>query len=104
MAFILNTSRPIQFVDRNQYLSDLVNLGLPFVVLDIYARVSWPGCFEHRMARPVLSRFAEVFHAEPEQVGKSHVVGCAPHRFENLLRSRHPKYGTTIGTTLKSHF
>jgi hypothetical protein len=37
--------------------------------------------------------------AQLQHVGESHILRRAPHCFEALLRSRHLKYGTTIGTT-----
>ena len=89
-----------QFVDGQEYLADLVGFALPFAVLNIDAGIAGPGGLEDGVARASLPGLAKVLDAHLEQVSEAHVSRCAPHGFENLLRSRHLDYGTTIGTMI----
>jgi hypothetical protein len=66
--------------------------------LNVDAWIANPGSLENGMTCSALTRCTEEFFAQFEQVGETNIPRSSPHRFENLLRSRHPTYGTTIGT------
>jgi hypothetical protein len=72
--------------------------------LNIDAWIARPGSFEYGMNRSALAWRAEEFFAQFEQVSETNISGSSPHRFENLLRSRHTQYGATIGTTTLPDF
>jgi hypothetical protein len=80
---------PVSLSIARRNLPYLIRLGLPFVVLNIYARVARPWSLEYRVTRTSLTSFTEVFDADLEQVGVPHVARFSTHGIKNFLRHAH---------------
>ena len=75
--------------DSSEYLSHLVCLGHPFVILDIYTRIALPGHTVDAVAGALLPCRPEVAIALPAQVRKPYSPRVGSHLPQNVIDAGH---------------
>jgi hypothetical protein len=73
----------LQFIDSQQHLLHLINLGHAFGLLNIDPRISRPGCLIYPVAAATLSGRAKIMITDSEQVAESYILRVAPYSFKD---------------------
>ena len=94
----------LQFLDRFDYLTDLITFSLPFGTLDIHSWVARPGCSVNAVAGSLLAWLPEVCIAQPGEIGEPDVIGILAKCLENYRDVRHIIYSINNDTINKRYF
>jgi len=67
-----------QLVNGLQHLPDLVGFGFALIILQIHARIAWPGSAVHTVTRASLAWFTKIRITNSAQVGEPDPLRALP--------------------------
>ena len=75
----------LQFIDGQQHLLHLINLGHAFGLLNVDPWIARPGCLIYPVAAAALSGETKIMITDSEQVAESYILRVAPYSFKDSI-------------------